>query len=180
VGRGVVAEERQPVAQGKLAIGYRTRGTAFSPEAYALRAMTGVLGAFSHSKLFRNVRERASLAYYVYARLDGLKGAVYVHAGIDPQNYARARAIVEAQVADLAAGEISDEEWQSTLLMLESQLRALTDHPRRMVDRHLERSLAGGYVPVADERERLLSLSRHEVAEAAAGLSPDVVFFLHG
>src|SRR5690606_27184035 len=56
--------EREDVLQGKLNIGYRTNITYGDEDYFALQVFNGLFGGFPHSKLFMNVRERASLAYY--------------------------------------------------------------------------------------------------------------------
>ena len=67
--------EDADVKQGKLNMGFRT-GTHFTDDDYpALQLFNGLFGGFSHSKLFINVRETASLAYYAASRIGtALKG----------------------------------------------------------------------------------------------------------
>ena len=56
--------EKLDVKQGKLNIGFRTNIFYGDSEYFALQLFNGLFGGFSHSKLFINVREKASLAYY--------------------------------------------------------------------------------------------------------------------
>ena len=69
--KGNVKEIKEPqdVKQGKLNIGYRTNVFYGDKDYYALQVFNGIFGGFSHSKLFINVREKESLAYYVASRL---------------------------------------------------------------------------------------------------------------
>ena len=58
-------EDCLDVNQGKIVIGYRT-GVAFEDDLYnALLIASDILGGGPNSKLFRNVREKESLAYYI-------------------------------------------------------------------------------------------------------------------
>ena len=66
--------EKMNVSQGKLCLGFRTNTSANEKEYYALMVYNGILGGGIHSKLFQNVREKASLAYYAFSRLDKFKG----------------------------------------------------------------------------------------------------------
>ena len=73
-----IVKESQEIKQGKLVIGYLT-GTRFGDEDYyALQLYNGLFGGFSHSKLFINVREKASLAYYAGSGLESHKGLLIV------------------------------------------------------------------------------------------------------
>ncbi len=66
--------EKMEVSQGKLNLGLRTSIT-YADEQYAAALMyNGILGGYPHSKLFMNVREKESLAYYASSRYDGHKG----------------------------------------------------------------------------------------------------------
>ena len=59
-------EERQNLNQGKLSMGFRTKTRYGDDDYYALMVYNGILGGGAHSKLFSNVREKASLAYYAF------------------------------------------------------------------------------------------------------------------
>ena len=48
-----------------------------------LQVFNGIFGGFPHSKLFINVREKASLAYYAASRLESHKGLLMVMSGIE-------------------------------------------------------------------------------------------------
>ncbi len=80
---------------------------------YALQVFNGIYGGFSHSKLFINVREKASLAYYVASRLESHKGLMFVMSGIDNKNYEQALSIIKEQMKAMVAGDFSDEEIRS-------------------------------------------------------------------
>ena len=69
--------------QGKLNIGFRSNIFYGDPEYFALQLYNGLFGGFSHSKLFINVREKASLAYYASSRLESHKGLLIVMSGIE-------------------------------------------------------------------------------------------------
>ena len=102
--------EKQDMQQAILVMGYRTAQRYLSPDYYGLLVANGILGAFPHSKLFINVRERASLAYYVNSSLEGSKGLLTVNAGIAPQTYGQAVDIIRRQVAELQNGSITDDD----------------------------------------------------------------------
>ena len=76
-------KEKQDVKQGKLNIGYRTNVRFGDQDYFALQVFNGIFGGFSHSKLFINVREKASLAYYAASRLESHKGLLMVMSGIE-------------------------------------------------------------------------------------------------
>ena len=71
--------------QGKLHIGFSTPITFLHPDYAKMQVTNGVFGGFAHSKLFMNVREKESMAYYVSSSYASHYGLVYVMAGIDAE-----------------------------------------------------------------------------------------------
>lgn len=93
--------EDADVKQGKLNMGFRT-GTHFTDDDYpALQLFNGLFGGFSHSKLFINVREKASLAYYAASRIESFKGLLMVMSGIEVGNYQKAVDIIKEQFQEM-------------------------------------------------------------------------------
>ena len=122
------------VNQARIALGYRHGITYADPRYEALLLMNGVLGGFSHSKLFQNVREKASMAYSVHSSVERTKGLLFISAGIGPEKETEALRIIEEQVAAMRRGEITDDEISATVStilssneMLEDNLAALAD-----------------------------------------------------
>lgn len=173
-----VVVERQEVQQGKLAIGYGT-GVRLKDAAYpALMMYAGVLGGFAHSKLFINVREKASLAYYAYARLDAAVGLLLIGAGIEFKDFDAAVGIIRRQVDDMAAGRISDEEMAFTVRAFMNELRSEADSPGALIGRELERLIVGGG-PSSEELETMLgSVSVVDIRDVAQRVQLDTIYFL--
>ncbi|SFU38267.1 Predicted Zn-dependent peptidase [Alicyclobacillus macrosporangiidus] len=170
----------QPVQQGKLNLVYRT-GVAYASDDYpALLVANGVLGGFPHSKLFRNVREKASLAYYASSRVDALSGLVIIQTGIDPANRDRAEAIILEQVDALRRGDVADEELAFTKRGLANQYRQSLDVPAAMADIHFGGVLAGHTRTVDELLDAIADVTRDQVVAAANRLQLDTVYFLRG
>src|SRR5699024_9968580 len=96
--------EAEDIQQAKLHIGYRTYCT-FSDELYpAMQVFNGLFGGFPISKLFMNVREKNSLAYYASSQLDSHKGVLFVFSGIDHNNNMKTREIINEQMTAMKNG----------------------------------------------------------------------------
>ncbi|WP_029423241.1 EF-P 5-aminopentanol modification-associated protein YfmF [Alicyclobacillus macrosporangiidus] len=172
--------EDQPVQQGKLNLVYRT-GVAYASDDYpALLVANGVLGGFPHAKLFRNVREKASLAYYASSRVDALSGLVMIQTGIDPANRDRAEAIILEQVEALRRGDVAEEEMAFTKRGLANQYRQSLDVPAALADIHFGGVLAGHTRTIDELLDAIEDVTRDQVVAAANRLQLDTVYFLRG
>jgi predicted Zn-dependent peptidase len=170
--------EKLDVEQGKVVLGCRTGVTWGHPDAFGLVVYNGLLGSFPHSKLFANVREREGLAYAVHSSLDHSKGLLFVTAGIDPDKYARCVDVVREQMGDLAAGRISDDEWNKTIRTIVDRARSREDSPSGKIGTFLEMGLSGSPMTGPQVIEAVQKVTREDVLRAAGRVKPDTIFLV--
>ena len=173
-------KERLDVQQGKLILGFR-HGVTYTDESYeALLLMNGILGGFSHSKLFQNVREKASLAYSASSSLERTKGLLFVSCGIDVDKYERAVNLTLEQVEAMKRGEISDEELEATVKTILNHNRMLEDNFSGLAEVDYVWGLHGRKVDLPAFRRKLPIISKDAITDVARKLEHDTTYFLHG
>ncbi len=171
-------EETLPVNQAKLVLGLRTY-TAYGDDLYGpLLLYSGILGGFPHSKLFMKVREEAGLAYYVHSRLEKHKGLMIIAAGINYEDYDNAREIIERQLEDMTAGNISDEELDNTRQGLINRLRSQQDSPIQLIISHLDGSIGGKTYTAAELIKGIEAVGKQEIQKVAERVKLDTVYVL--
>jgi len=179
-GNGELREhlEKLDVEQGKMVLGCRTGVIWGQPDTFPLVMYNGLLGAFPHSKLFANVREKEGLAYAVHSSLDHTKGLLFITAGIDPDKYTKCVEVIKQQMTDLAAGKISDDEWEKTRLTITDRVRSREDNPSAKIGSLLEMSLNGKPMTASQVIDGVNAVTREQVVRAAARVRPDTIFYL--
>jgi predicted Zn-dependent peptidase len=170
--------ETMNITQGKLCLGFRTNVAPDSVEFPALMVYSGILGGGIHSKLFQNVREKASLAYYSYSRLEKFKGLMVVSSGIEFKNREKALEIILQQLEEIRSGNITEQEIEATLKTMETGMKSLGDSQMSIVDFYLSQSVSGTNDNFDDVIRKLKAVTRDEVAAVAAGIELDTVYFL--
>jgi predicted Zn-dependent peptidase len=170
--------ERLDVNQGKLNLGLRTRITHADPDYPALVVYNGILGGFPHSKLFINVREKASLAYYASSRLESYKGLLYIQSGIQIENYEKALTIMKQQLEEMKKGNISDTELSYTINGLINSFRTLQDSPEGLIDVHTGGLVSGAYRSMEELISLAEKVSKQDVVRVAQQIQLDTVYFL--
>ena len=176
-----VIEEVMDVNQGKLAMGWRTGGiTVWEEECPALVLCSAVFGGTSMSKLFMNVRERLSLCYYASSALEKQKGLMIVSSGIEFQNYETAKREILAQLEDVKAGKITDDELEGARRILINQYRSIEDEQGRMEEYWLGQAAAGTEDAPGTLAARLETVTGEQIAQVARKLELDTVYFLKG
>lgn len=170
--------ERQAIAQAKLAMAFTTNLRAADPGYPALAMMNGIYGGFSHSRLFQEVRERHSLAYYAQSQIDGVKGLLFVHLGIASSAREAAQELVLQQLDVVRRGAFRPQEAQDTLKGIATQIEQSEDAPSEAIMTDFELRASGR--PTDPERRiaALAAVGPEEIAQAARGLTLDTVYFL--
>lgn len=172
--------ENLEVTQGKLTLGFRTNIPSNSEEYFPLLVYSGVLGGGPFSKLFMNVRERASLAYYAYSRLERFKGLMVVSCGIEIENYNKALDIILKQLKEIEEGNISDYELDSTIKALKTSLNAMKDNATSKSDYYLSQKIAGVDLNIEEFIKKVEKVTKEDVVEVAKKVKLDTVYFMTG
>lgn len=172
--------EEQDVKQGKLNIGYRTNSTYRDDDYYALQVFNGIFGGFSHSKLFINVREKASLAYYAASRVESHKGLLMVMSGIEVQNYNKAVTIIKEQMGAMKNGEFTDQEFDQTKAVIRNQLLETIDTAYGLVEIVYHNVIASINRSFDEYLEGIENVTKEEVVEVAKKVELDTIYFLKG
>ncbi|EDL63977.1 EF-P 5-aminopentanol modification-associated protein YfmF [Bacillus sp. SG-1] len=172
--------EKHDVKQGKLNIGYRTNVRYGSEDYFPLQVFNGIFGGFSHSKLFINVREKASLAYYAASRLESHKGLMMVMSGIDGKNYEQAVTIIKEQMQAMKNGDFTDAEIQQTKAVIRNQILETIDTPRGLVEILYHNVVAGKKIGLDEWLESIENVSKEEITAVAQKVNMDTIYFLTG
>ncbi|MDQ0337323.1 putative Zn-dependent peptidase [Caldalkalibacillus uzonensis] len=170
--------EKTKISQGKLHIGCRTQ-TAYVDEDYiALLVFNGLFGGFSHSKLFRHVREKESLAYYVNSSIESHKGFMMIMSGIDFNHYDKTVQIIRQQLQETANGHITDEELNQTKAMLINQIREANDQPFQLMERFFHGIVGGKERGSETLIQDIRQVTKEEIQRVAQKVQIDTIYFL--
>ncbi|MFE8699144.1 EF-P 5-aminopentanol modification-associated protein YfmF [Cytobacillus sp. FJAT-54145] len=173
-------KETQDVKQGKLNIGYRTNVVYGDDDYFALQLFNGIYGGFSHSKLFINVREKASLAYYAASRLESHKGLMMVMSGIDNKNYDQAVSIIKEQMSAMQAGDFTDQEIQQTKAVIKNQLLETIDTARGLVEVLYHNVVSHKEVTLDYWLDQTDKTTKEDIVKVAQKVELDTIYFLTG
>lgn len=173
-----VVIEKQEIQQAKLHLGYRTYCT-FKDESYAaLQVFNGIFGGFPSSKLFINVREKNSLAYYAASRLESHKGLLLVFSGIAATDYEKAREIIELQMTAMKNGAFTNQELTETKDLIVNQLLETLDHPQGIIELLYQQVIGGKQITPDELIKNIGEVTKEDVIKVANQITEDTVYLL--
>lgn len=174
------SEVEMPLQQGKLSLGFRTDISANDRLAPALLLVNEIYGGSPASKLFLNVREKKSLCYHCSSSLDLYKGVLFASSGMQVASRAATQEAMLAEFYELQQGNISDVELDAAKKALANTYRGAFDNPAVLSRFYMGRVTANAFETVDAWRERLMSVTREEIVEAASRIGLGAEFFLKG
>ncbi|WP_431307245.1 EF-P 5-aminopentanol modification-associated protein YfmF [Ferdinandcohnia quinoae] len=172
--------EKEDVKQGKLNIGYRTNTTYSDPDYDALQVFNGIFGGFSHSKLFINVREKESLAYYAASRVESHKGLLMVMSGIEFKNFDKAVTIIKEQMDAMLQGDFTDETLSQTKAVIKNQLLETIDTSRGVAEVLYHNVISMKKRSIDEWMNGIQEVTKEQVIEVGKKIELDTIYFLTG
>ena len=168
----VFREEKIDVNQTKLVMAFKTD----HEDIYVNKLMVLLYGAAPFSKLFMNVREKLSLCYYCSAGFADTKNVMIVDSGTEEKNCERAREEILAQLKSLAQGDLTEEELDNAKLAMCSGFKSNNDTTSDMAAWYLTQYTRGEMCSPEEICERIMTLTREQITEAAAAMKLDTVY----
>ncbi len=173
-------KETQEMKQGKLHIGYSTP-VRFGDEDFAsMQIFNGIFGGYAHSKLFMNVREKESLAYYASSSYSSHYGLMFVVSGIEPANEEKARELIAEQLQAMQNGEISDLELAQTKAMLINQMKEALDSSRGQIEIFDQYKTLDEQFTLDTWVTRWMDITKEDVQKVAQKIELQATYFLCG
>lgn len=173
-------KETQEMKQGKLHIGYSTPVRFGDKDFPIMQIFNGIFGGYAHSKLFMNVREKESLAYYASSSYASQYGLLFVVSGIEPANEEKARQLIADQLKVMQNGEITDLELAQTKAMLINQLKEALDSPRGQIEIFDQYKALDEPFNLDTWTARWQSVSKEDVQKVAQDIKLEATYFLCG
>lgn len=143
-----------------------------------LPLFNNILGG-SSSKLFNNVREKNSLAYYAYSNFIKHFGIIYMYAGINFKNYKKALELMKDTLDDMKKGNISLNEIKDSKEAITSSLIKNEDNIYSIVNDMIT-SILFDKVDKDTLRKEIVTVTKKELIDLSKKLELDVEYLLKG
>ncbi|TCO79319.1 EF-P 5-aminopentanol modification-associated protein YfmF [Marinisporobacter balticus] len=173
-----VVEENMDINQGKLNLGYRTNIPFESAMYQPLVLYSNILGGGPNSKFFKNIREKESLCYYIFSRVEKFKSLLLVGAGIEFENYDKAVSLIKAQMMDMNKGDFSEEDIESAKNSIITSIRSMTDTPHMLADFYYTQAISNNEDTLETMIEKIRNVEKTQIIEAGKSIKLDTIYFL--
>ena len=168
--------EKMDVAQGNIVIGMDIA----SENKEAINVYNAILGGGANSKLFQNVREKASLAYTAGSRYLRTKNAIFIRCGIEISNYEKAIGLIKEQLDDIKNGNFNEEDIGNAKELLIASLNSIEDEQASEISYAMSQELSGEEEKIEDTIQKIKNVDKEAILEVAKAIKINTVYFLTG
>ena len=174
--------ESMDVQQGKLVIGldilFNEEDIKDTNIRFQAKIYNSILGGSANSKLFQNVREKASLAYTASSSYVMFRSNIFINCGIEIEKYEKTMEIIKKQLNDMANGDFSDEDIENTKKKIVSSTISIEDEQDTSIIYFFGQELTGTNISISDYIKNINNVSKDEIINIAKKVKINTVYFL--
>ena len=172
-----IVEEKLDVAQGKLVIGLDIGLNDYNSK-FKVSIYNVILGESATSKLFQNVREKASLAYTAGSNYVRQKNNIYIRCGIEIKNFDKALKIIKEQLLDMKKGNFTEEDLINAKKYMISGLQSAQDEQDSEVTYYIGQELSGKLTTFEEYISEINKVTLEEIKEVGNNININTIYFL--
>ena len=171
--------EKMDVTQGKLMMGMDILELK-DEEKSSASVYSVILGGGANSKLFQNVREKASLAYTAGSAYISAKNNVIIRCGIEIKNYNKALAIIKEQLQQMIDSDFSDDDIVSAKQLILASYKSVSETQDGEINYYYAQELSDKFTSVEDNIKKTESVTRAQIVDIAKRAQINTIYFLTG
>lgn len=174
-----IRKEQEESNQSKLSIGCKIGSLTEFERNYVLTIYNMILGGNSESKFFQIIREKHSLAYYVYSSLNKLDSLMIIKAGISRENFDKTLRLVKKLMQDIVKGHFTEEHIAIVKENYLSLLKEIEDNENAIIETYLAKDLLN-LGDIEERKKEVMKVTKEDIMKVAKKIKIDTVFLLEG
>ena len=170
-------KEEMDVIQGKIVIGLDLTLNNIEQKYDAL-VYNAILGGTANSKMFQEVREKASLAYTAGSNYLKYKSNIFIKCGIEIKNYEKTIKIIKKQLKDMEDGNFSDEDITNAKKSIISTIKSIDDEQDTEITYFFGQQLSNERISIDEYIEKIQNVTKENIIKIAKSLKINTIYFL--
>lgn len=169
--------EEMDVTQGKVVIGLDLH-LENEEQKYDTLVYNAILGGTANSKMFQEVREKASLAYTAGSNYVRYKNNIFIKCGIEIKNYEKAIEIIRKQLEDMKNGVFTDEDIENAKKGIISTIKSIDDEQDTQITYFFGQELTNDRISVDDYIKKVEKVNKEDIVKIANSITINTIYFL--
>ena len=170
-------KEEMDVTQGKITIGLDLHLNN-EEQKYDAMLYNAILGGTANSKMFQEVREKASLAYSAGSSYVRYKSNIFIKCGIEIKNYEKAMEIIRKQLEDMKNGVFTDEDIENAKKGIVSGIKSIEDEQDTEITYFFGQELTDTKTSLEEYMNKIEKVTKEDIIKIAKSVTINTVYFL--
>ena len=170
-------EEAVDAKQSQLALALSLKDLTPYERNYPLTLYNIILGGGDNSFLFQEVREKASLAYYIGSTPNKCDDLILIRSGVTPTMENKAIALIKKQIKRLKSADFTNDDVKKAKEYFTTALDDMLESPLEIIDCYYMMEILG-VDDFKTKREKMLMVTKEEIVEVAKKVSIHTIFCL--
>ena len=170
-------EEHMQVGQGNLVIGLdinsKKENLKFGASVY-----NAILGGGANSKLFQNVREKASLAYTAGSSYKRQKNIILIRCGIEISNYEKAVNTIQVQLEDMKNGKFSEEDINNAKKLITESIKSINSEQDNEITYYYGQEISDKFISIDEYIEKINNINKEDIINVGQEVNINTIYFL--
>lgn len=177
--RAKIIKEQMPLEQAKLVVGFKTDNLTEFEKKYVMSTYSFILGGGPDSKLFKNIREKHSLCYYISCTYRPVSNILMIDAGINNTQFKKCLSLIKKEIIKLNKGEFQDTDLEAAKITYINSLKEIEDSPNNIITTFESHEYLN--FDLLDERmDNILNVTKDDVLKVGKKIHLDTVYLLEG
>lgn len=169
--------EKLDITQGKLVLGLDILDNTEESK-YTAVVYNAILGGNATSKMFQNVREKASLAYTAGSNYLRQKNNIFIRCGIEIANYEKALKIINEQIEDMKKGNFSEDDIQNSKQNIISTIKFIPDEQDTEITYYFGQELSNTPLSLEEYIQKIENVTKQQITDLASKINTNTIYFL--
>lgn len=170
-------KEEMDVTQGKLVIGLDLH-LQNEEQKYDVLLYNAILGGTANSKMFQEVREKASLAYTAGSSYVRYKSNIFIKCGIEINNYEKTVEIIRKQLEDMKNGIFTDDDIENAKKGIISTIKSIDDEQDTEITYFFGQELTNNKISLDEYINKIEKITKEDIVKIANSITINTIYFL--
>lgn len=171
--------EEDDINQSKLTIGCKLKDLTEFERNYVLTIYNIILGGGSESLLFKNVREKHSLCYYISSSSNKVDNLLIISSGIAKNNFKKVLSLIQKEMKNIEQGNFSEEAILQAKIRYNSILDEIYDYPNQIISAYYASIILGVDFPEV-RKKKIMEVTKDDIIKLSKKVKMDTIYLLGG
>lgn len=159
-------EKYKHISQSSIMMVYTTNTSILDKDYYPQRLGNAMLGQYSTSLLFQEVREKNSLCYSIFSNLIAYDGALGITTGVEKEHIEKTISLIKKQMQRICDGDFEDTLFDVSKQMIVNSLKASRDSMASLIALQYQNNLLGTNKSEQDIIQCIEAVKKEDVIQA--------------